>query len=337
MSQACFYTGSNYNGDRECLDKGSYNNVKHDDRYTSAKIPPGYVAFLYEHPNLEGERLRLDKDTPQFSRNDDKVSSIQVLPDCHNPQYIWEQECSFSRNVFPELDTKRADFCNANRTNAKSQKCMTWCNENKGKCATLNKEIACGRYNIPENKCTDEVILGLEKDCVQYGLIDANTKTATSQSLYQCTESGVKLLLDKCKEFNLLGVDKDDNPLCTALGVENALTEKLFQETTDKLVTTLDEQSKLNREQREKAGDKLLELLETSQKRSEETIIGISDAQKLESDKQINRAYALLDKVSKDNKPFQPKPNYTQTYIIVALVSLILLILLIVVFIMSKK
>jgi predicted HicB family RNase H-like nuclease len=326
MSKACFYTGSNYNGDSECLPRGTYNNVKYDDRYTSAKIPKGLVAFLYEHPNFDGERLKLSEDTPKFTRNDDKVSSIQVLPDCDNPQYIWESECNFSRNVFPELDTKRADFCNANRTNALSQKCMTWCNENKGKCALLNKGIACKRYNIPDDQCTDDKILSIENDCVTYGLIDANSKTTTSRSIYQCNADGIALLLKKCKEYELSG------PECTAAEIENAATAKLFEKTTQQLVDTLDKQAQLNQEQRDKATTKLAEFLETSQQRSEETIASLSEAQQAESNKQIDRAYALFDKVAKENKPLQRKPDYTQTYIIIGLVSFILSILLVVVF-----
>ena len=73
MSEACFYTGSNYNGDKQCVNRGEYRNVTYDDRYTSATIPPNFIAVLYEHPNFDGETLRLDKDTPSFPRMDDKT------------------------------------------------------------------------------------------------------------------------------------------------------------------------------------------------------------------------------------------------------------------------
>lgn len=331
MSQACFYTGSNYKGDSECLGKGNYHNVKYEDRYTSAKIPKGLVAFAYEHPNFEGEYLKLTEDTSKFNRNDDRVSSIKILPDCHNPQFIWEPECNANRNIFPEIDTKRADYCNANRTNAVSERCMVWCGENKGKCLTLSRGIACGRYSIPESKCTDETILNLENECVKYHLIDPYTKTATSQSLAQCSEAGVKYILDQCKKYELTGVDEENNPRCTALGVETAITDQLFARTTKQLVDTLEKQAQLSQEQRDKANEKLIDLLQTSQETSQQTITSIAESQKAESDKQIDRAYALFNQVAKENKPLQIKPNYTQTYIIIGLVSLILIILLVVV------
>ena len=33
MSEACFYTDTEYNGDKQCLKRGSYNNVTYDDKY----------------------------------------------------------------------------------------------------------------------------------------------------------------------------------------------------------------------------------------------------------------------------------------------------------------
>lgn len=327
---ACFYTGSNYQGENECLTKGQYNNVKHNDRYTSAKIPPNLIAFLYEHPNFEGEYLRLDTNTPKFQKLDDNVSSIKILPDCHNPKYTWEPECEYNRNLFDQLDTTRADFCNANRTNAISQKCMSWCNENKGKCATLNKEVACNKYNIPQSECSDEKIMNLEKNCIQYGLIDADSKTTTSRSIYQCNDKGIQALRDQCQKFNI-----EDDSECTAANIEDKLTEKLFQETSDKLVDTLEKQSKLGTEQREKASNKLLEYLQTSQEQSESTFSQISEANKAESNKQIDRAYSLLQNISSTNPP--KPPNYTQTYIIVALICLILIILGTVIILFTRK
>ena len=330
MSQACFYTGSNYNGDKQCVNRGEYRNVTYDDRYTSAKIPPNFIAVLYEHPNFDGETLRLDKDTSSFPRMDDKTSSIKLLPDCHNPKFIWEPECDYNRNLFTQLDTKRSDFCNANLTNALSQKCMTWCDENKGKCAVLNRDIACNIYNIPTSQCTDEKILNVEKQCIQYGLIDKDSKTTTSQSIYQCNDKGIASLLEQCKKFKL-----DEESECTASGVSDAVMYEVFDKTTGKLVDTLDRQSKLGAEQREKASDKLNELLSSSVEQSTSTLASLADTHKEESNKQLDRAYSLLENISATNKP--KPPNYTQTYVIVALISLILIILSVVTFIMFKK
>jgi hypothetical protein len=326
MSEACFYTGSNYNGDKECIKPGEYSNIKYDDRYSSAKIPPNFIAVLYEHPNFDGETLRLDKDTSSFPRMDDKTSSIKLLPDCHNPKFIWEPECNYNRNLFTQLDTKRSDFCNANRTNALSQKCMTWCNENKDKCSVLNRDIACNIYNIPQIQCTDEKIFNIEKQCIKYGLIDAESKTTTSQSIYQCNDKGIASLQEQCKKFKL-----DEESKCTALGLSDALMYDVFDKTTSKLVDTLEHQSKLGTEQREKASVKLNEFLTSSVEQSTSTLATLADIQKQESSKQLDRAYSLLENISVTNKP--KPPNYTQTYIIVALISLILIILSVLIFI----
>ena len=110
---------------------------------------------------------------------------------------------------------------------------------------------------------------------------------------------------------------------------------KVFDKTTGILVDTLDRQSKLGAEQREKASDKLNELLSSSVEQSTSTLASLADTHKEESNKQLDRAYSLLENISATNKP--KPPNYTQTYVIVALISLIFIILSVVTFIMFKK
>lgn len=330
MSEACFYTDTEYNGDKQCLKRGSYNNVTYDDKYSSAKIPANLVAVLYEHPNLDGERFFLNSgDTPLFSRMNDKTSSINVLPDCNNTTFMWEPECDYNRNLFLQLDTKRSDYCNANRTNALTQKCMTWCDENKGKCTVLNRDIACNTYNIPQPECNDKKILDIESQCIKYGLIDKNSKTATSQSIYQCNDKGIESLREQCKKFNL-----DDDSKCTALSVNNELISNLISTTTDKFIDSLDKQAALGKEQREKASVTLNEYIVSSIKDSTTTLATLADTHKEESKQQLDRAYALLQNISVTDKP--KPPNYTQTYVIIALISFILTILSCVIFIMFK-
>ena len=318
---ACFYTNTNYTGNKQCINSGQFSNVTYDNSYSSATIPPKSIAFLYEHPNFEGEILRIDKNTPSFQQLDKKTSSIKLLPDCHNSEFTWNTECDYNRNLFPQLDTVRSTFCNANRTNSLSQKCMSWCNENRGKCSTLNNEIACNKYNIPQSKCTDNNILNIEKQCIQFGLIDADSKTTTSRSIYQCNDNGIKTLKQQCAKFNI-----DNTPECTSANIENKLTEELFKITTSQLIDTLDKQSQINSEQRSKANDKLLEFLQTSQTQSQSTSSQISESHKAESDRQLDRAYLLLQNISTTSPKPQPT-NYTQTYVIIALIFIIFIIL----------
>lgn len=326
---ACFYTGSNYKGDKECLNRGQYNNVKYDDRYSSAQ-PSNLVAFLYEHANFDGDFLRVDKNTPSFPRLDNKTSSIKVLPNCDMTENIWEPECDYNKNLFNQLDTKRSDFCNSTRTNALSQKCISWCQENRGKCAMLNKEVACKKYDIPSDICTDEEVMNIEGQCVQYGLIDPDSKTTTAASIYQCNKKGLDTLFEQCKKFELLGSD------CTAPNVSYELTAELFNKTSNKLLNTLEEQYVLNSESRDNANNKLLEFLETSQQKSDSLFSKISDANKSESNKQIEKAYSLLENISNSTPP-PPKKNYTQTYIIIVLVSCIFMIFLSGIIFLIKK
>lgn len=315
---ACFYTAANFGGKNKCYSQGNHPSLEHNDDYHSAKVPGGVVAFLWEHPSFEGERLQLNpSDYGTLPGLVNKGSSLKVLPDCSKQEHIWNGVCNTHKDLFQELDTLRAEYCNANKENAMSERCLTWCGENRGKCSQMSKQVACNKYGLSGNECTDEKIIDLENRCMQYGLIDKETKTATSRSLYQCNEGGIASMIAQCKKYELEGDE------CTSANLGDVIVLKQMEDQTNKLSGVLKEQSELSRQERENRGEKLGKYLQSSTEKATESIMRLAQANAEQSDKQVQRAESLFKTLSQKDTP--PRTSNTQTYIIIALVCLLLL------------
>jgi hypothetical protein len=325
---ACFYTAKNYTGKNKCYDQGDYSRLEHNDDYDSAKVIGDVVAFLWENPNFEGERLQLNPSNygtlPGLSN---KSSSLKVLPNCNKQEHIWNSKCNTNRDLFPELETLRAEHCNKNSSNAMSEKCLTWCGENRGKCSLMSKQVACNKYGLSGNECTDEKIIDLENRCMQYGLIDTETKTATSSSLYQCNEPGIASMIAECKKYELEGEN------CISSNLADARVMKQMQDQTDKLTEVLNEQSKLSIQERKERGEKLGQYLQSSTDKATDSIMRLVEANAQQSQAHVNRAESLFKTLSQKETP--KRTSNTQTYIIAfIIISLVCLLLLAIVGIM---
>jgi hypothetical protein len=318
---ACFYTANNFGGKNKCYSQGNYYSLEHNDDYDSAKVPEGIVAFLWENPNFEGERVQLNPGVygtlPGLSN---KSSSLKVLPNCNKQEHIWNSMCNTHRDLFPELDTLRADYCNENSSNAMSEKCLTWCGENRGKCSQMNKQVACNKYGLSGNECTDEKIIDLENRCMQYGLIDSQTKTATSSSLYQCNERGIASMIAECKQYEL----EDEN--CISSKLADAKVAKQMQDQINQLSEVLNEQSKLSLQERKERGEKLGQYLDSSTTKATDSVMRLLDSNAQQSQAHVYRAESLLKTLSQKETP--TRTSNTQTYIIAfVIISLVCLLL----------
>lgn len=314
---ACFYTAANFGGRNKCYSQGNHPSLEHNDDYHSAKVPGGVVAFLWEHPSFEGERLQLNpNDYGVLPGLINRGSSLKVLPDCSKQEHTWNSMCNVHRDLFPELDTVRAEYCNASKENAMSERCLTWCGENRGKCSQMSKQIACNKYGLTGGECTDEKIIDLENRCIKYGIIDEN-KTPMSRALFQCNEGGVAKMIEQCKKFELEGED------CTSANLGDVIVLKQMQNQTDQLAGVLTEQGELSRKERERRGEKIGQYLQSSTEKATESIMRLAQANAEQSDQQVQRAESLFRTLSQKETP--KRTSNTQTYIILVLVCLLLL------------
>lgn len=317
-NNACFFEDDNFRGASRCYQRGLHASIPDPDSYSSGTVQQGSVAFLWEHPNFEGERLQLNPgEHASFPNLNDRASSIKVLPNCHEVSNIWDSACNVHRDLFPELDEKRAGYCNSTTQRATSPECMAWCAENRTKCTQLTKQVACNKYNISDNDCTDDRIIDLENKCVKFGLIDNDSKTQTSRSLFQCNDAGISSLEAECKRLNLEG-DK-----CTVVAIDNAIILQQMQDQTQKLKDTLSVQSELNRRQRQQTANEFKDVLKTSQEHTTVSLDKMLQSSSAESNRQVQSATNLLATLA--DKPTPRLQSNTQIYIIVVLVLMLLL------------
>ena len=151
--------------------------------------------------------------------------------DCEAHENAFNPKCTQNKRHFPNLDITRQLHCNLNTFNASSSECTEWCNANNGKCKLKDRLDKCNEYDIRE-KCNDEEINAIERDCINLGVIDKNTKRLTG--INQCNQRSIDILkdrLNKCAIYNINSELCNDSKImdiqskCVSMGFINQNTK----------------------------------------------------------------------------------------------------------------
>lgn len=276
---ACFYEHPNFesenNGDTGwgCENRGEWADgpyAHHNDKYSSATVQPGNVAVIYEHRDFQGDKRVLGPgEHPDFGTIGfhDKNSSIRILPDCNDWNHVWNGECDKRRDIFPNLDNTRKEYCNHNQDHAFRNECNNWCANRGGDCVVRDRFLTCKKYEIPDGECNENNIIEMRRKCFQYQLINSQNEPIGGAV---CTNKGITDLLNECRQYIPKYISSES--ACTSTSIAEAKRLKQADEAAELQRKQAAEEAERNRKAQEEAAAKLVEAQrESDRKRAEET------------------------------------------------------------------
>lgn len=248
-------------------------------------------------------------------------------PNCDdaNSDDIWDGVCDgHTDTIFPNLNTKRKEYCNSNIGRARSDKCSNWCNAHGGQCGLKDRLSKCQKYNIGDNECSDAKITEIENKCVNMGFIDQTTKSSIGGA--QCNQSSIDNFLKECDK--LIPAYMNSRSQCTSTGLADAKSRKLIADNaeqsrlqaakdaeaarqrqaadTERLIQAQKASDQARKEELEKTSKEQIEARMAAQKAMEQTLLSVVDP----------------DSLPEELKPKVPK-SYTTMYIIIAVFLLL--------------
>ena len=250
-------------------------------------------------------------------------------PNCDdaNSDDIWHSACAGNTKIFPNLGSKKKEYCNSNNNRARSATCTEWCNANGGQCGLRDRLFKCGKYSISDNECNDNKINQLEGKCINMGFIDQTNKTSIGTA--QCNQTSIDAFLKECKTFIPTYISSESG--CTSSGLADAKTRKLTAENAEKSRLQAEKDAEAGRKRQQEDTDRLVAAQKESDKKRKEELEKVSQEQ-IEARKaaQLQMEQTLLSVVDPDAIPdnlrdrVPPKSDNTM-YIIIAIIVLLLI------------
>lgn len=252
-------------------------------------------------------------------------------PNCDdsNSDEIWDGKCDGNTNIFPNLQTKRKEYCNSNIDRARSNNCSNWCNANGGQCGLRDRLARCAKYGISDGECNDGKITDIESKCVSMGFIDQTTKSSIGGA--QCNQGSIDAFLTECRQFIPEFISGEGG--CTSQGLADAKSRKQQKELADKQREQAAKDAEAARKRQEEDTAKLVEAQKESDRKRDEALKRTSDEQiKAREAAQKAMEQTLLSVVDPDalpdnlkDKVAPKKDDNTMMYIIIAVVVCLLL------------
>ena len=147
---------------------------------------------------------------------------------CSSGENIKAQECqNMSRTNSTLYNQLMSNYCNSDKTTAKSDLCASWCSTNSSKCVLSNLMKACASKGLSED-CAQTDIDNMTSKCVKYGML---TELGTVIGDYPCTADGITKLEQDCSLYGLASGSCSSNGVNTAM--QNAFAAKQNQLTRD--------------------------------------------------------------------------------------------------------